>query len=90
MIRELVDLVVTATDSRSPIVRKPLPVDDPQRRRPDIARAQAVLGWSPRVPLREGLAKTVEYFRAELASGAQIFDRTAPAPGLAKSSQLAL
>src|SRR5947209_18355839 len=40
----------------------PPPADDPRQRRPDIARAQALLGWSPTIPLRDGLARTVEYF----------------------------
>lgn len=49
--------------SGSALVFRPLPGDDPKRRKPDIAWAQACLGWSPRVPLREGLAKTIAYFR---------------------------
>ena len=47
----------------SKLVFRPLPGDDPKQRKPDIARAQALLGWSPRVPLAEGLAKTIAYFR---------------------------
>jgi len=53
-------------DSRSGIVYKPLPKDDPTRRRPDITRARAVLEWGPTVPLEEGLQETIAYFRAEL------------------------
>jgi len=53
-------------DSRSGIVFKPLPKDDPTRRRPDIARARTVLGWEPTVPLEKGLSETIEYFRSEL------------------------
>jgi dTDP-glucose 4,6-dehydratase len=51
------------TGSRSEIVFRPLPEDDPRQRRPDIAKARAVLGWEPRVPLEEGLRLTVQYFR---------------------------
>ncbi|MCA1961334.1 MAG: SDR family oxidoreductase [Desulfomonile sp.] len=53
-------------DSRSGIVYKPLPKDDPTRRRPDITRARTVLGWEPTVPLEEGLSETIAYFRSEL------------------------
>jgi UDP-glucuronate decarboxylase len=62
-ILELADLVLAKTGSDSPLVYKPLPVDDPQRRRPDISRAKAVLGWSPSVPLAEGLDATIAHFR---------------------------
>ncbi len=64
---ELAELVRELTGSRSHIVRKPLPVDDPKRRRPDISLARTTLGWQPRVPLRDGLAKTIEYFDDLLA-----------------------
>ncbi|MDD4174144.1 MAG: GDP-mannose 4,6-dehydratase, partial [Kiritimatiellae bacterium] len=50
-------------ESRSQIVFQPLPKDDPKRRKPDIALAQELLGWTPEVPLREGLARTINYFR---------------------------
>lgn len=53
-------------DARSGIAYKPLPQDDPTRRRPDITRARTVLGWTPTVPLEQGLTETIEYFRAEL------------------------
>ncbi|MDY6987171.1 MAG: UDP-glucuronic acid decarboxylase family protein [Thermodesulfobacteriota bacterium] len=62
-IRELADLVLEITGSKSPIVNKPLPEDDPVQRRPDITLAKEKLDWEPRVSLREGLEKTVEYFR---------------------------
>ena len=42
---------------------EPLPKDDPKRRKPDIALAKALLGWEPKVPLQDGLAKTIDYFR---------------------------
>ena len=50
-------------ESKSKIVFEPLPKDDPRRRKPDIALAKALLGWEPEVPLREGLARTIAYFR---------------------------
>ena len=52
------------TGTSSEIVFKPLPVDDPKVRQPDIAKARAKLGWQPKVRLEEGLAKTIDYFRA--------------------------
>jgi len=66
-VRELADIVSRLTGSTSPVVRESLPADDPKVRQPDIARARALLGWEPRVPLEDGLRRTVEYFRAELA-----------------------
>lgn len=62
-IQELADLVLDITGSSSTIERLPLPVDDPSRRRPDIARAKQSLGWEPTLALREGLVRTVEHFR---------------------------
>ena len=61
-IRELAEEVIALTGARSKLVTLPIPSDDPRQRRPDITKAQAVLGWEPKVQLREGLAKTVEYF----------------------------
>jgi len=58
--------VVEMTESRSEIVFEALPVDDPQVRQPDIARARDLLGWEPKVDLREGLAKTIEHASANL------------------------
>ena len=65
-IRELAELVIELTGSRSRIVARPLPPDDPKQRRPDIAEAERLLGWQPRIQLREGLGRTIAYFR-ELA-----------------------
>ncbi|GBD44867.1 UDP-glucose 4-epimerase [bacterium HR40] len=65
-IRELAELVRELTGSRSPIVFRPQPADDPCRRRPDIGRARRELGWEPRVPLREGLLKTIAWFERVL------------------------
>ncbi|WP_353861990.1 UDP-glucuronic acid decarboxylase family protein [Azospirillum formosense] len=62
-ILELAELVIQLTKSRSVIERKPLPQDDPKQRRPDIAKAKALLDWEPKVPLRDGLERTIAYFR---------------------------
>ena len=67
-VREIADLVLAQTGSRSPIVRRPLPSDDPTRRRPDITKATRILGWEPRVRAEEGIAKTIEYYRSRLPS----------------------
>jgi len=63
-VRELSELVLSLTGSASVVERKPLPEDDPRVRRPDIARARALLGWEPAVALRDGLRRTIDYFRA--------------------------
>ena len=65
-IRELADTVVEMTSSTSPIVYRPLPTDDPMRRRPDISRAALLLGWQPETALRSGLQRTIDYFLATL------------------------
>jgi UDP-glucuronate decarboxylase len=61
-IAELAERVIATTGSKSEIVRKPLPADDPRRRKPDIALAERVLGWRPTTELDEGLPRTIEYF----------------------------
>jgi UDP-glucuronate decarboxylase len=61
---------VTALAGGPDIEYRPLPQDDPVRRKPDIAKAQELLGWQPTVPLEEGLKRTVDYFRDHLAAGA--------------------
>jgi UDP-glucuronate decarboxylase len=66
-ILELAQIVIEATGSRSEIVRKPLPGDDPKQRQPDITKARALLHWEPDVPLRQGIERTVAYFRDLLA-----------------------
>ena len=65
-VRRLAELVLELTGSRSEIVHAPLPQDDPRQRRPDITLAQAVLGWKPKVPLRDGLVRTVAHLAQEL------------------------
>jgi len=62
-IRELLDLVLELTGSKSKVIQLPLPADDPTKRKPDIALAKKHLNWEPKIPLREGLIKTIEWFR---------------------------
>jgi UDP-glucuronate decarboxylase len=64
--RELAEKVLELTGSQSEIVFKPLPADDPVRRKPDIAQARDRLGWQPSVPLEEGLKRTIAYYRQTL------------------------
>jgi len=61
-VRQLAEVVLRLTGSRSPVVERPLPTDDPKVRQPDITRAREVLGWEPQVPLEAGLRRTIEYF----------------------------
>ncbi|MGP1347272.1 MAG: UDP-glucuronic acid decarboxylase family protein [Phycisphaerales bacterium] len=63
-ILQLAELILEMTGSQSQLIRKPLPADDPRQRQPDIQRARETLDWKPTTPLREGLAKTIEWFRA--------------------------
>jgi dTDP-glucose 4,6-dehydratase len=65
-VRQLAEIVLELTGSESPIVAEPLPEDDPKVRKPDISRARSMLGWEPKVPVREGVARTIEYFRSLL------------------------
>lgn len=67
-IRELGELVLEMTGSKSVFVNKPLPSDDPKMRQPDITLAQQLLGWSPKIKLREGLAKTIAHFGTQVAA----------------------
>ncbi len=59
---DLAQEVLALTGSRSPLIHQPLPSDDPKQRRPDIAQARQLLGWEPRISLREGLQSTIAYF----------------------------
>ena len=66
-ILELAEKVIALTGSRSKLVNRPLPQDDPKQRRPDISLAHDLLGWEPKVMLTEGLQKTIAYFEQLLA-----------------------
>ena len=68
--RQLAELVIEMTGSRSKLTYLPLPQDDPKQRQPDIALAKERLGWEPTVPLRDGLKHTMAYFDALLSQGA--------------------
>jgi dTDP-glucose 4,6-dehydratase len=65
-IRQLAETIIKITGSKSRIVERPLPVDDPKVRQPDITRARTILGWEPTVALDEGLRHTIAYFRKKL------------------------
>ena len=62
-IKQIAQTIIKLTNSKSKIVYKPLPSDDPVRRRPDISKAKKVLKWEPKIPLEEGLKKTISYFQ---------------------------
>ena len=65
-IEQIARQIITMTGSKSQIVYKPLPEDDPKVRKPDITRARTLLGWEPKVSLEEGLGNTIEYFRQKV------------------------
>jgi dTDP-glucose 4,6-dehydratase len=65
-VRQLAELVVELTGTKSQIVSRPLPTDDPKVRQPDITRARTMLGWEPEVALKDGVQRTIEYFRKVL------------------------
>ena len=65
-IEEIARTIIRLTGSKSRVVYKPLPVDDPRQRRPDITRARTILGWEPKVQLEEGLLKTIGFFKEKL------------------------
>jgi dTDP-glucose 4,6-dehydratase len=67
-IKQIAEAIIRMTGSKSQIVYRPLPTDDPKQRRPDITRARQLLGWEPKVQLEEGLVKTIEYFRTKVAA----------------------
>jgi UDP-glucuronate decarboxylase len=66
-IRQLAEIVIEMTGSSSEIIQMPLPQDDPLQRRPDITKARELLDWQPTIPLRQGLERTIDYFRTLLA-----------------------
>ena len=68
-IEEIAKTIVRLVNSKSRLVLRPLPVDDPKQRQPDITRARTLLNWEPKVGLEEGLQKTVGYFREKVAAG---------------------
>ena len=86
-VQQLADLVVELTGSSSPIVREPLPVDDPRVRRPDITRARTMLGWEPKVPVREGLARTIDYFKGLVGTPQMARRQARPRPAGAGARQ---
>ena len=65
-IEEIAQTIIRMTGSKSQLVYRPLPEDDPKQRRPDITRARTLLGWEPKVGLEEGLTKTLAYFRGKV------------------------
>jgi dTDP-glucose 4,6-dehydratase len=65
-IEEIARVIIEMTGSRSRLVYKPLPEDDPKVRKPDITRAETLLGWQPKVDLRTGLTSTIAYFRTKV------------------------
>jgi dTDP-glucose 4,6-dehydratase len=69
-IEEIARTIIKLVGSSSKLVYRPLPVDDPKQRRPDITRARTLLGWEPKVGLEEGLLKTVGYFKSKLSQSA--------------------
>jgi UDP-glucuronate decarboxylase len=66
-VAELAERVLALTESNSRVVRKPLPVDDPKRRKPDVSLAEKLLDWIPRVPLVKGLTRTIEWLSRDPA-----------------------
>ena len=67
-IEQIARVIIRLLGSSSKLVYRPLPVDDPKQRRPDITRARTLLGWEPKVGLEDGLLKTVDYFNSKLAT----------------------
>jgi len=68
-IKQLAEQVIDLTGAKSKLVHKPLPSDDPKQRQPDISKAKELLGWQPKVQLREGLTKTIAYFDGLMKEG---------------------
>ena len=79
-INDLLDLVIEITGTKARAVYRPLPVDDPRRRKPDIGRAEQLLGWRPEVGLRQGLVATCDWFAQEIEKPWKRSERTASPP----------
>jgi dTDP-glucose 4,6-dehydratase len=84
-VKQLAELVVELTGTRAPIVYEPLPKDDPKVRKPDITRARTMLGWEPKVHVRDGLARTIEYFRQHVGTPMMAPRTPRPRPSAAKT-----
>jgi nucleoside-diphosphate-sugar epimerase len=80
-VRQLAELVVELTGTKARVISEPLPEDDPKVRKPDITRARTTLGWEPKIGLRDGLVRTIEYFRSLVGT-----ERMAPRSPLAARS----
>jgi dTDP-glucose 4,6-dehydratase len=81
-VMEIARKVLSLTASSSKVIHEPLPQDDPKVRRPDITRAQKLLGWNPTIALEEGLRRTIDYFRTKLnTASSRDMDATAKTPG---------
>jgi nucleoside-diphosphate-sugar epimerase len=65
-IKQIAETIIRMTGSKSPLVYRPLPQDDPKQRKPDITLARTLLKWEPKVALDEGLVKTLAYFKAKV------------------------
>lgn len=65
-IEQIARLIIEMTGSKSKIIYKPLPTDDPKVRQPDITRARTLLGWEPKVSLEQGLGRTIDYFKEKV------------------------
>ena len=65
-IKEIAETIIRMTGSKSTLINKPLPKDDPKQRKPDITLARTKLGWEPKVALEQGLVTTLEYFRTKV------------------------
>ncbi|HEV8184579.1 MAG TPA: GDP-mannose 4,6-dehydratase, partial [Chthoniobacterales bacterium] len=76
-IKQFAQEIIRITGTSAEIEHRPLPVDDPKVRQPDITRARTVLGWEPRVEFEEGITETIDYFRGCLERG-QLGERMAP------------
>ncbi|MFO1434439.1 MAG: UDP-glucuronic acid decarboxylase family protein [Candidatus Competibacteraceae bacterium] len=86
-IQGLADTVIELTGSKSKVVYRPLPSDDPRQRQPDIRLAKQALGWDPKVPLREGIVRTIDYFEQVLTTSKQPTTKVYPYPGRAEIAQ---